>query len=55
MCSAIFIRRNSGGTTLSYSDLLLSIATSQWRTLDARKEVHRLVDDLNQIGPGLEL
>ena len=52
---SIFIRRNSGGTTLSYSDLLLSIATSQWKTLDARKEVHRLVDDLSQIGPGLGL
>lgn len=51
----IFIRRNSGGTTLSYSDLLLSIATSQWTTLDARKEVHQLVDELNQIGPGLGL
>ena len=52
---SIFIRRNSGGTTLSYSDLLLSIATSQWTTLDARKEVHQLVDDLNRIGPGLGL
>ncbi|MCY4259648.1 MAG: DUF262 domain-containing protein [Rhodobacteraceae bacterium] len=52
---SIFIRRNSGGTALSYSDLLLSIATSQWTTLDARKEVHRLVDDLNQIGAGLGL
>lgn len=52
---SIFIRRNSGGTTLSYSDLLLSIATSQWSTLDARKEVHQLVDDLNSIGPGLGL
>ncbi len=52
---SIFIRRNSGGTTLSYSDLLLSIATSQWSTLDARKEVHQLVDDLNRIGPSLEL
>ena len=52
---SIFIRRNSGGTILSYSDLLLSIATSQWKTLDARKEVHQLVDDLNQIGPGLGL
>ena len=52
---SIFIRRNSGGTTLSYSDLLLSIATSQWTELDARKEVHQLVDDLNQIGAGLDL
>ena len=52
---SIFIRRNSGGTILSYSDLLLSIATSQWIDLDARKEIHQLVDDLNQIGPGLSL
>ena len=52
---SIFIRRNSGGTILSYSDLLLSIATSQWNRLDARKEVHQLVDDLNRIGPSLGL
>ena len=51
----IFIRRNSGGTTLAYSDLLLSIAVSQWDNLDARREVHDLVDELNQIGPGLGL
>lgn len=51
----IFIRRNSGGTVLSYSDLLLSIATSQWEKLVARKEVHQLVDDLNRIGSGLGL
>lgn len=43
----IFIRTNSGGTVLSYSDLLLSIATAQWDKLDARKEIHGLVDDLN--------
>ena len=51
----IFIRRNSGGTMLSYSDLLLSIATSQWKNRDARKEVHQLVDDLNRVGHGLGL
>ena len=49
----IFIRRNSGGTVLSYSDLLLSIAVSQWTELDARDEVHGLVDELNQIKDGL--
>jgi hypothetical protein len=48
----IFIRVNSGGTTLSYSDLLLSIATAQWEKLDARAEIHGLVDDLNGIGQG---
>ena len=51
----IFIRRNSGGTVLSYSDLLLSTAVSQWVRLDARKEVHQLVDDLNRVGNGFEL
>lgn len=44
----IFIRVNSGGTVLSYSDLLLSIATAQWTELDARDEVHMLVDELNR-------
>jgi len=43
----IFVRVNSGGTTLSYSDLLLSMATNQWEGLDARDEVRSLVSDLN--------
>lgn len=46
----IFIRMNSGGTVLSYSDLLLSIAVAQWKRLDAREEIHSLVDDLNRTG-----
>ena len=49
----IFIRCNSGGTPLSYSNLLLSIAVSQWDTLDARREVHGLVDEMNKIRAGL--
>ena len=49
----IFIRCNSGGTPLSYSNLLLSIAVSQWKTLDARREVHGLVDEMNRVRPGL--
>ena len=48
----IFIRVNSGGTVLSKSDLLLSVATAQFQTLDAREEVHGLVDDLNAVGHG---
>lgn len=52
---SIFIRMNSGGTALSYSDLLLSIAVAQWSTLDARREIHDLVDELNQIGLGFAL
>lgn len=48
----IFIRVNSGGTVLSYSDLLLSIATAQWKSRDARAAVHGLVDQLNSTGNG---
>lgn len=48
----IFIRMNSGGTILSYSDLLLSIAVAQWDNLDAREEIHALVDEINKTGDG---
>ncbi len=48
----IFIRTNDGGTPLSHSDLLLSIAVAQWTKHDAREEIHRLVDDLNRVGVG---
>jgi hypothetical protein len=51
----IFIRLNSGGTVLSYSDLLLSIAVAQWKQVDARAEIHALVDELNRIGTGFSL
>ncbi|MBE7556827.1 MAG: DUF262 domain-containing protein [Anaerolineales bacterium] len=48
----IFIRVNSGGTELSYSDLLLSIATAQWKQRDAREEITAFVDEINGIGNG---
>lgn len=48
----IFIRINSGGTKLSYSDLLLSIATAQWQEKDAREVIHEFVDKINNIGDG---
>lgn len=48
----IFIRINQGGTPLSYSDLLLSIATAQWKTRDARHEIHGFVDKINDTGKG---
>jgi hypothetical protein len=48
----IFIRVNSGGTVLSYSDLLLSIATAQWQVLPAREAIHDLVDRLNSTRNG---
>jgi hypothetical protein len=49
----IFVRVNSGGTVLSYSDLLLSIATAQWKG-DARAAVHDLVESLNKTGQGFD-
>ena len=50
----IFIRVNSGGTILSYSDLLLSIASAQWKQRDAREEVTAFVDELNSVGDGFD-
>ncbi len=48
----IFIRVNRGGTQLSYSDLLMSVATAHWKERDAREEVNALVDELNGVGEG---
>jgi uncharacterized protein with ParB-like and HNH nuclease domain len=48
----VFIRVNSGGTQLSYSDLLLSIATAQWDQKDAREEIINFVDEINSVGRG---
>lgn len=50
----VFIRINNGGTKLNYTDLLLSIATAQWKEKDAREEINRLVDELNSIGDGFK-
>lgn len=50
----IFVRVNSGGTPLTHSDLLLSIATAQWDNLDARKEIYDLVDELNEVRNGFD-
>jgi hypothetical protein len=51
----IFIRTNSGGTVLSYSDLLLSIAVAQWSKLDAREEIRGLLTEVNQLGRGFNV
>lgn len=39
----IFIRTNHGGTPLSFSDLLMSIAIANWKK-DARQQIDNLVD-----------
>ncbi|NLL27216.1 MAG: DUF262 domain-containing protein [Bacteroidales bacterium] len=46
----IFIRINSGGEPLNFSDLLMSIAVANWTEKDARKEIHKLVDSVRDKG-----
>ncbi len=46
----IFIRINSGGEPLNFSDLLMSIAVANWSEKDARKEIHNLVDAVRDKG-----
>ena len=36
----MFVRANTAGVSLAYSDLLLATATAKWETLDARSEIH---------------
>lgn len=48
----VFVRANSAGQPLEYSDLLLATATAKWEILDARREIHDFTDSLNNIGTG---
>lgn len=48
----IFIRTNTGGQKLEYSDILLSTATAKWKSLNAREEINNFTDDINKIGDG---
>lgn len=43
----VFIRTNSGGTPLAFSDLLMSIAIANWEG-DARKDIDDLVTEVRQ-------
>lgn len=47
-----FIRANTGGVKLEYSDILLSTATAKWKNLNAREEIHSFTDNINTIGNG---
>ncbi len=42
----VFIRTNSGGMTLSHSDMLMSIAVANW-TGDARREINDSIKQIN--------
>jgi len=48
----IFIRANTAGKKLEYSDILLSTATAKWKTLNAREEIQKFTDEINKIGAG---
>ena len=46
----IFLRTNSGGTPLSFSDLLMSIASANWTMFDAREEMKKIRDEIYTFG-----
>lgn len=46
----IFLRTNSGGTPLSFSDLLMSIASANWTLYDARDEMKKVRDEIYTFG-----
>lgn len=46
----IFIRINSGGEPLNFSDLLMSIAVANWTKRDARTEIFKLIDEIRDMG-----
>jgi len=48
----VFIRANTGGKKLDYSDILLSTATAKWNKLNAREELYNFTDEINAIGDG---
>lgn len=50
----IFVRINSGGTYLSFSDILFSIAIASWKTKDARTEINNLVDNIRAKGYNID-
>ena len=45
----IFARVNKGGKSLSYSELLFSVVTAQWKKGDARQFITELVNELNKM------
>ena len=48
----VFIRANTGGVKLEYSDILLSTATAKWKKLNARSEIHDFTDEIRNVGAG---
>lgn len=46
----IFTRINSGGTALSFSDIVFSLMVANWSKIDAKTEIHNLQDLINTKG-----
>lgn len=46
----VFLRTNSGGTALTFSDLLMSIASANWTKINAREEMKKLKDEIYELG-----
>jgi uncharacterized protein with ParB-like and HNH nuclease domain len=46
----VFIRTNSGGTPLSFSDLLMSISSANWKKYDARDELKTIREEIYSFG-----
>ena len=46
----IFTRINSGGTFLSFSDIVFSLMVANWDTIDAKTEITSLFNDIGQKG-----
>lgn len=46
----IFIRINSGGQPLNFSDLIMSIAVAHWTKKDAKNAIPNLVNDVASLG-----
>jgi uncharacterized protein with ParB-like and HNH nuclease domain len=48
----VFVRANTEGVHLGYSDILMSLATAKWKTIRAKEELNNFVKSLNSIGSG---
>ena len=46
----IFTRINSGGTALSFSDIVFSLMVANWSKIDAKTEIHNLKDLISTKG-----
>ena len=46
----IFIRINSGGMPLDFSDLVMSIVVSNWKKKDAKNAIPGLINEVKEIG-----